>query len=408
MCAAGAGIQFEPRESIDGYTMKRNRFTPGAALCGALLFILSGCEARKSETPLSPSVAGPIAGVEISAPGLLEPSPGTKLKETQQPVRLSIQNATSSGVRPLSYMFEVATDSSFTSKVFGRGSVPPGEGATSVQIDRLDIGRTYYWRARAEDGANTGPFLTSQFELLPKPFIGPPVPASPVNDEVASSRRPVLRVRNVERNAAVGGLVYEFQVSSSQAFTSLTANGASNEGGGETTLQVGNDLPNGSTQYWRARAMDADTLGSWGPVQVFRTPNIVNAPAPIPGPSPGGSGGSCASNNGPAIVACISAKYPDRLAAGVSHGQRVANMEFLRDRMIEAGKCGGMDLGWNLKRGGPDRSIDFLAWRRADGEMGVDIGMDYDNTSTPLRLYWGEAGLGATYTPYPNVGCGGV
>jgi hypothetical protein len=155
--------------------------------------------------------------------------------------------------------------------------------------------------------------------------------------------------------------------------------------------------------------MDAETLGDWGPVQVFRTPNVVNVPPPpAPGPSPGGSGGSCASNNGQAIVACISAKYADRLAAGVSHGQRVANMEFLRDRMIEAGKCGGMDLGWNLKRGGPDRSIDFLAWRRGDGEMGVDIGMDYDNTSTPLRLYWGEAGLGATYTPYPNVGCGGV
>ena len=29
-------------------------------------------------------------------------------------------------------------------------------------------------------------------------------------------------------------------------------------------------------------------------------------------------------------------------------------MEFLRNRMIEAGICGGLDLGWNLKRGGPD------------------------------------------------------
>ena len=51
-------------------------------------------------------------------------------------------------------------------------------------------------------------------------------------------------------------------------------------------------------------------------------------------------------------------------------GQRQANMEFLRDRIIEAGKCGGLDLGLNLKRGGPDISIDFLAWRRSDGAMG--------------------------------------
>jgi hypothetical protein len=80
-------------------------------------------------------------------------------------------------------------------------------------------------------------------------------------------------------------------------------------------------------------------------------------------------------------------------------------MEFLRDRIIEAGKCGGLDLGRNLKRGGPEISIDFLAWRRSDGEMGVDLGFDYDNYGTTLVLYWGEAGLGATYTPYGPVSC---
>jgi hypothetical protein len=80
-------------------------------------------------------------------------------------------------------------------------------------------------------------------------------------------------------------------------------------------------------------------------------------------------------------------------------------MEFLRDRIIEAGKCGGLDLGRNLKRGGPEVSIDFLAWRRGDGEMGVDLGLDYDNIGTTLQLQWLEAGLGATYTPYPNVSC---
>ena len=393
--------------------MKRATMSPAAAVSAALLFALVGCEAQKSETPLSPSVAGPIAGVQITAPRLLEPSMGNKLKDSQQPVKLTVENASSSGVRPLSYTFEVATDSAFTTKVFGRGSVPPGDGRTSVQIDRLAIGSMYYWRVRAEDGANTGPFLTAQFEILPKPVISAPTPLSPVNNEVASSRAPVLRVRNVTKNAAVGGLVYEFQVSSSQAFTSLTGNGASNEGPSETSVQLGADLPNNATQYWRARAMDAETLGDWSAAQVFRTPNVAPAPSPSPSPSPSpapgpGGGGSCASSNGPAIVACISAKYPDRLAAGVSSNQRVANMEFLRDRIIEAGKCGGLNLGWNLKRGGPERSIDFLAWHRGDGDMGVDIGFDYDNTSTPLRLQWAEAGLGASFQTYPSVSCSGV
>ena len=387
--------------------MKRQIFSPATALGVALLLTLAGCEAQKSENPLSPSVAGPIPGVEITAPGLLEPTVGTKFKDAQQPIKLMVNNAVSNGVRPLAYSFEVASDSNFSTKVFARSAVAPGvDGKTSVQLDRLDIGRTYYWRVRAEDGANTGPFLTARFEILPKPFLGAPVPTSPLNNEVASSRRPTLRVRNADRNSAVGSLIYEFQVSSNQAFTALTGNGAANEGAGETTLPLSADLPNNAAQYWRARAMDADTMGEWSAVQVFRTPNVT--PAPSPSPSPGGGGGSCASNNGPAIVSCISAKYPERLAGGISLSQRQENMAFLRDRIIEAGKCGGLNLGWNLKRGGPDRSIDFLAWRRGDGDMGVDIGMDYDNTSAPLKLYWGEAGLGATFDPYPAVSCGGV
>ncbi len=80
---------------------------------------------------------------------------------------------------------------------------------------------------------------------------------------------------------------------------------------------------------------------------------------------------------------------------------------FLRDRMIEAGKCGGLDLGHNLKRGGPEISIDFLAWRRSDGDMGVDIGVDYDNTSEPLRLAWNLAGISGTfYKSYGGASCG--
>jgi hypothetical protein len=371
------------------------------------LVALTACEAQKSETPLSPSVAGPIPGVNITAPRPVEPSVGTKLKDSQQPIRLTIENSTTSGVRPISYTFEVASDSAFTAKVFGRGSVPPGDGKTSVVLDRLEIGRTYYWRARAEDGANTGPYVSAQFDLLPKPFITAPVPTSPINNAVADSRQPTLHTRNTDKNAAVGGLVYEFQVSSSQAFTSLTGNGSSNEGAGETTVALGAALPNNATQYWRVRAMDAETLGEWSAVQVFRTPNVASTPSPGGGSGGGGgTGANCAANNGPAIIACISAKYPDRLAAGVSSSQRVANMSFIRDRVIEAGKCGGMDLGYNLKRGGPDISIDFLAWRRGDGDMGVDIGFDYDNTSTPLRLAWGEAGFpGTFYKSYGAVSC---
>src|SRR4051812_25715937 len=174
-------------------TMRRH--TPAAALPAVLLLSLLACEAQKSSNPLSPSVAGPIPGVQITPPKLLEPAQGFKYKESQQPIKLVVENATSNGVRPVSYMFEVATDQDFNSKVFARAGVAPGDGGrTSVQIDRLDIGRAYYWRARAEDGANSSTFSTASFEVLPKPVLNPPALVSPINNERVTSRRPTLTV----------------------------------------------------------------------------------------------------------------------------------------------------------------------------------------------------------------------
>ena len=88
------------------------------------------------------------------------------------------------------YTFEVASDPEFATKMYARSQVPPGgDGRTAVQIDRLELGRSYYWRARAEDGANTGPFTSAQFEVLPRAHLGSPGLLSPVNNERTSSRR---------------------------------------------------------------------------------------------------------------------------------------------------------------------------------------------------------------------------
>jgi hypothetical protein len=373
-----------------------------AAVAGCLSGV-AGCEVQKSENPLSPSVAGPIAGVEISAPRPVEPAQGSRLKGSQQPIRLMVENANTNGVRPLSYTFEVASDNAFQTKLFARSNVNPGtDGKTAVILDPLTLGRGYYWRARAEDGANTGPFVTVAFEVLPQPDLGVPPLVSPINNERVSSLRPTLTVGPSTRNAAVGSLTYEAQIALDVAFGQIVAAGTSPETGGQITF-VPPDLPASRPHYWRARSSDGETTSPWSATQTFQTPA---APTPAPSPSPGPTpGGSCASSNGTAIVACISAKYPDKRAPVGSLAQRQANMGFLRDRIIEAGKCGGLDLGYNLKRGGPDLSIDFLAWRRSDGAMGIDLGFDYDNFGTTLVLYWGEAGLGASYLAYPAVSC---
>jgi hypothetical protein len=89
--------------------MRKNR-TAAATVGAALMCALAGCEAQKSSNPLSPSVAGPIPGVNISAPKLVDPVQGFKYKESQQPIAVSrTQPPTSSPS-----LFEVATDSGFT------------------------------------------------------------------------------------------------------------------------------------------------------------------------------------------------------------------------------------------------------------------------------------------------------
>jgi hypothetical protein len=372
--------------------------------CALAVFGLVGCEAAKSSNPTAPSVAGPIPGVNITAPALLEPAQGFKFKENEQPIRLVVANASSSGVRPLTYNFEVAADPGFGTKLFSRAGVAPGDGKTSVQVDRLEIGRSYYWRAWAEDGANTGAMASAGFEIFPKPAVTPPAAVAPANDEVVGTSTPTLKVQNASFVGPVGWLAYEFQVATDQAFTRLVAAGIVNQGTGETTFSS-SPLAAGTLHFWRVRASDGESSSGWSPTFAFRT---AAAPAPPPpsGPTPGGGGnggggGSCASQDGNVIIHCIGNKYPERLAAGVSLQQRKDNMAFLRDRIIEAGKCGGLDLGWNLKRGGPELSIDFIT-NRTGGLDGIDIGFAYDDTSTPLRLAWATGGTFPFYATYTN------
>lgn len=106
------------------------------------------------------------------------------------------------------------------------------------------------------------------------------------------------------------------------------------------------------------------------------------------------------------VVALVAARYPERLVGGVSLEQRVANMAFLRDRIIETGRCEGLLLAWNRKTNG-HRSIDAINWRHGleDRNDVVDLAADYDNPATPLRLQWVIVGGPAGWDAYPEHGC---
>ena len=351
-----------------------------AAVCGLLLLSLGACTTSKSENPTAPTVAGPIAGVTISAPVLLAPTQGFKFKESEQPIRLIVQNATTSGVRPLTYTFEVASDSGFTAKVFSRSGVAPGgDNKTSVQIDRLEIGRSYFWRAWAEDGANTGTAASAGFDIFPHATVAAPSPLSPVNNEQLGSTTPTLRAANAAVVGPVGFLGYEFQIASDQAFTRLLAAGIVNEGAGQTTFNS-SPLPDGSSLFWRVRASDGETASSWSVTQTFRTPAAAPAPPSPSPPAPNNPGAPCVSSNPQAIVECERAKF--------GHMSSSQTVTFLQNtaRSLTRNGIAGAPFGLLRKSGGSScngYSCDIICSGQGGSQRQWDVLGDAEGAQTP-------------------------
>jgi hypothetical protein len=356
---------------------------PPAALSAVFLLVLAGCEASKSSNPLSPTVAGPIAGVDISQPKLLEPTQGFKFKESQQPIKLLIENAGTNGVRTLTYAFEVSSDADFNNKVYARNGVPQGEGGrTSVMIERLELGRPYYWRARAEDGANTGTYASASFELLPRPFLNPPPMRSPLGGVTTASRRPTFTVGRADRNAAVGAVIYEFQIATNPAFTA-SIGGTVEDHGVDATFVSPVDLTANTVHYWRVMATDVETTSAWSPVESFRTP-AAPAPGPSPGPAPN-PGGPCNFGSGEAIVQCERAKYPGFM----DRGQIV---DFLRNvaRSLNRNGIPGGPFGILRKEGGNQcggYSCDIICSGQGTAQRQYDVLGDVDGSQSPS---WGS------------------
>jgi hypothetical protein len=379
-----------------------------AAMC------LSACQLEKSANPLSPAIAGPVAGVVISTPNLLEPGQDWEMKSRDQPLKLLFQNADSNGARPLKYSFDIASDAAFKTIVFARTGVEPNAaGVTQFQLpDKLAAG-TYWWRTRAEDGANTGPYsATKSFNVLADVVLAPPIPSTPTSGSTVSDLTPEFKIKAGTRSGVTADVEYIVQVGNNSSFSSIAATFTQKETLPETRIDTGYSFLYDRTYYWRVRAWhiaDGSDLSNWSSTQTFRTPKPPVVLPPEPPDTGGGGGGSgggggagnpaaCNSSSVSDIPDCIESRYPSYLASGVSLERRKSNMRFLRDRMIEHGKCKGHNLGLNLKRGGPEISADFIVWRRSgQHDMGVDIGSAYDDTSRKLGLSW------HTYDP-PNYG----
>ena len=349
-----------------------------------------GCEATKSETPTSPNVAGPIAGVGITAPSLRSPINGAEVVNTE-PLRLVFSNAVTNGVRPLWYHIEVAVDREFNSRAYLNPKVLPFEGEqTSVVVEaKLDPEKTYYWRVRAEDGANSSEFsAVAHFDMVIPVVIGAPTFVSPGGGQTLTTRTPELRVNNGSVQGRAGEVRYYFSVATDQAFANVVYSGsAARHGSGSTSLTT-SELPASALLYWRAYGSNGAASSGYSATQSFRTPA-----APPSGGGGGGGGGGLPPapgsgtrtpdpapgqrlplpSYGPAVVQAIAAQYPGALRNSCQdHG---GTWEFL-DRVVDALRQYDNRWGYNGKRGNvgdPSKDVVDYHYGRGTSENSTDV-----------------------------------
>jgi hypothetical protein len=323
-----------------------------AVVCLSVAALISGaCEQAKSSNPLSPTVAGPIPWVKLTTPAADEPAAGSRISTNQQPITLTVNNATTNGPRPLSYLFEIATDVNFANKVFVREGVEPGETQTSLRLpDLLAPERAYYWRARAEDGANTGEFTPpTHFAIYTPVVFQPPVPRSPIGGTVVSSVTPRITWANASRTGPASTVSYVLELSTSAAFavpygsTTIAENP-----GGETALDIVATLPVNSQFFWRVRAYDSAAAGPWSAIESFRTPAAVGGGSGGGGGGGGGGTGSSFDQLGNVIIVGGS---PDVRSWAVT--SQITQLGFANGSILlnhtKLGQWPGVDIGGALQ-----------------------------------------------------------
>jgi hypothetical protein len=256
------------------------RFVRGLIAVAAVTVAL-GCETAKSENPTSPTVAGPIPGVNITAPKPLEPFLGSEIVAKGQLVDLLIENAGTSGQRSLWMQLQLAGDPNFQQVLHQADRIELGStGRTTYRLPSpLAPGNTYYWRVRALDGANTGPYsAVSSFTMVAQVVIEAPTPVEPAGN--LTTNRPDFKVNN-PRFSGTSQIIVRFEVFASQDMGQVVAIVTSGLGsGGTTTMSLG-DLPWNKTYFWRAYATDFVATSQPSPLVTFTT-----APEPKPAPSP--------------------------------------------------------------------------------------------------------------------------
>ena len=247
--------------------------------------------------PDQPDRRGSHTGREHHArPDPSSPTVGTEIVATGQLVDLLIENAGTSGQRSLWMQLQLASDANFQQVVHQADRIELGStGRTTYKIPSpLAAGNTYYWRVRALDGANTGPYSSvSSFKMIAPVIIEAPTPVEPAG--TLSTNRPDFKVNN-PKFSGTSQVIVRFEVYGSQDMSQLVAVVTSALGAGGTTTMTLGDLPWNKTFYWRTYATDFVTTSPPSPLVTFKTAPEPKPVPPVPGtPLPPDTGTCCRS-----------------------------------------------------------------------------------------------------------------
>lgn len=338
---------------------------------------LGACEAAKSANPTAPSVAGPIPGVSITAPKPLEPIAGTMLTAQPEPFTLLIENAGTTGQRALWLQLDMASDANFEQLVHQANQIPPGEGGRTVYRlpEALGAGYTYFWRSRAVDGANAGPYsAVSSFSVVNPVVIAPPVAVGPTGN--ITTNRPVFTARNAEISGTTG-VVYRFQVSTSAEMVPTMALVTVTPGSdGNTVMSLG-ELPYDTVLYWRIYGTDGTVQSANSQTLAFRTPP---RPAPTrtgpPESGPVGGPRSISAHEALQIIKSVHDAEGWNLGSRSSRDQRIqflmraaATVHYGHSRYNNKGP----DSNWCIKDAGGGRPLSDDVIVRCDSRDAYDL-----------------------------------
>jgi hypothetical protein len=228
----------------------RSKNVSRAASLVATVLLMTSC----SKSPVTPT-----GSVTVTTPAQLAPANGASIPNQNQPITLTVSNAfvTESSASVL-YTFEVSTDSAFGSKVQTK-TAPSGTSQTSVVLDPLAPGQTYFWHSRATGGDTPGTFSPSEkFTVGPAIALGAPGVLAPLTGATPSGW-PTFIVTDATRSGPVGTVTYRFEVSNSSTFSSDVLNQTVPETASQTsfTPPLSTTVLVGATLFWRATALDA-------------------------------------------------------------------------------------------------------------------------------------------------------